>query len=86
VPRDGRGVAGHFTMGSPAGDEARYDDEGPQHMVTIAKPFAVGRFAVRRGAFAIFVEETKHKLNGGCYTWTGSEWKLQSDKSRRSPG
>lgn len=38
--------AGHFLMGSPS-DELGYDDsQGPQHRVTIPKPFAVGRFAV----------------------------------------
>ena len=38
--------AGSFTMGSPAGEQGRDIDESPQHGVTIAKPFAVGRFAV----------------------------------------
>ena len=33
-------------MGSPAEEPEREDDEGPQHKVTIAKPFAMGRFAV----------------------------------------
>jgi len=35
--------AGTFMMGSPEDEEGREDDEGPQHEVTIAKPFAVGR-------------------------------------------
>ncbi len=38
--------AGSFTMGSPKGEPQRSDDEGPQHRVTIPKPFAVGKFAV----------------------------------------
>ena len=38
--------AGSFTMGSPAGEEGRLDSEGPQHKVTIGRPFAVGKFAV----------------------------------------
>ena len=33
--------AGEFMMGSPATEEGRYNNEGPQHKVTIAKPFAV---------------------------------------------
>ena len=33
-------------MGSPAGEEQRDNREGPQHRVTIAQQFAVGRFAV----------------------------------------
>jgi formylglycine-generating enzyme required for sulfatase activity len=35
--------AGKFTMGSPETEEDRLENEGPQHEVTIAKPFAVGR-------------------------------------------
>ncbi len=38
--------AGTFKMGSPASEEGRDDDEGPQHRVTIAKPFAVGKYEV----------------------------------------
>jgi uncharacterized caspase-like protein len=38
--------AGEFMMGSPVGEEGRKDDESPQHKVTIAKPFAVGKFEV----------------------------------------
>ena len=36
--------AGKFLMGSPATEKDRYDDEGPQHEVTIARPFAVSKF------------------------------------------
>jgi formylglycine-generating enzyme required for sulfatase activity len=38
--------AGSFTMGSPVNEVDRGNDEGPQHPVTFAKPFAVGRFSV----------------------------------------
>ena len=38
--------AGHFTMGSPATEAGRYVNEGPQHDVTIAKPFAASKFEV----------------------------------------
>jgi formylglycine-generating enzyme required for sulfatase activity len=38
--------AGKFTMGSPATEEDREEDEGPQHEVTIARPFAVSKFEV----------------------------------------
>ncbi len=37
---------GSFQMGSPSGEEGRWDDEGPQHRVTIDQPFAVGRYEV----------------------------------------
>jgi len=38
--------AGSFLMGSPDTEQGRGKDESPQHRVTLAKPFAVGRFAV----------------------------------------
>jgi formylglycine-generating enzyme required for sulfatase activity len=37
---------GAFTMGSPATEQGRSDSEGPQHKVTIAKPFAVSKYDV----------------------------------------
>ena len=38
--------AGSFMMGSPPSEEGRRDAEGPQRRVTIARPFAVGKFEV----------------------------------------
>jgi formylglycine-generating enzyme required for sulfatase activity len=38
--------AGKFIMGSPESEKERKENEGPQHEVTIAKPFAVGRTEV----------------------------------------
>ena len=38
--------AGSFTMGSPASEDGRDDDEGPQHRVRIREPFAVGVYEV----------------------------------------
>jgi formylglycine-generating enzyme required for sulfatase activity len=37
---------GRFTMGSPVNEKDRNDDEGPRHLVTIGKSFAVGKFDV----------------------------------------
>jgi len=37
---------GSFVMGSPSGEDGRKNYEGPQHQVTIAPPFAVGKFEV----------------------------------------
>ena len=38
--------AGIFVMGSPEGEEARSAAEGPQHRVTFAAPFALGKYPV----------------------------------------
>jgi formylglycine-generating enzyme required for sulfatase activity len=50
--------AGSFTMGSPLDEKDRSDDEGPQHTVTIGKPFAVGKVHVNVDQFAAFAKET----------------------------
>ncbi|WP_295612289.1 SUMF1/EgtB/PvdO family nonheme iron enzyme, partial [uncultured Lamprocystis sp.] len=52
--------AGRFLMGSPT-NESGYSDEGPQHLVTITRPFAIGRHAVTRGEFAAFVGATGYR-------------------------
>jgi formylglycine-generating enzyme required for sulfatase activity len=38
--------AGSFMMGSPSSEPGRERDEGPQHRVSISKPFAVGKYEV----------------------------------------
>jgi len=52
--------SGSFTMGSPENETERLDNEGPQHRVTIAHAFAVGRFAVT------FDEWDACVSDGGC--------------------
>jgi formylglycine-generating enzyme required for sulfatase activity len=45
--------AGTFTMGSPAGEPGRSDDEGPQHQVTI-RPFWMGKTEVTWDEYDLF--------------------------------
>jgi formylglycine-generating enzyme required for sulfatase activity len=40
---------GTFTMGSPDTEEGRFDDEGPQHEVTISQGFYLGQFEITQG-------------------------------------
>ena len=51
---------GSFTMGSPASEPGRNGDEGPQHNVTLMRPFAVGKFALT------FDEWDACAAAGGC--------------------
>jgi formylglycine-generating enzyme required for sulfatase activity len=37
---------GAFTMGAPVTEQGRFDNEGPQRLVTIAKRFAISKFDV----------------------------------------
>ena len=52
--------AGTFLMGSPAGEG--FDDERPQHKVTIAQPFAIAKYE------ATFAEWDACAARGGCRT------------------
>ena len=52
--------AGSFMMGSPASEQRRSVDEGPQHRVTIPSPFAVGVYEVT------FAEWDACVADGGC--------------------
>jgi formylglycine-generating enzyme required for sulfatase activity/uncharacterized caspase-like protein len=52
--------AGSFMMGSPPNEPQRNKNEDPQHKVTFAKAFAVGRFAVTFDEWDVCVAE------GGC--------------------
>jgi formylglycine-generating enzyme required for sulfatase activity len=52
--------AGEFMMGSEASEAGRHFDEGPQPRVTIARPFAVGKFEIT------FAQWDACVLEGGC--------------------
>ena len=60
--------AGSFTMGTPADEPYRLKGEDPQHRVTIAKPFAVGRFTIS------FDEWDACVADGGCGGYKGSDY------------
>jgi formylglycine-generating enzyme required for sulfatase activity/uncharacterized caspase-like protein len=90
--------AGEFTMGSPAPETGRWDNEGPQRKVRIARPFALGRNEVTFAEFERFVEESGYKTEAernvgkkGCFGFnrvapeaTKSEW--QPGRTWRDPG
>jgi formylglycine-generating enzyme required for sulfatase activity len=78
--------AGEFIMGSPQNEDGRNSDEGPQHKVTIAKPFAVARFAATRGGFAAFVRETRRATGEKCWTYEDGKGVERAGRSFRNPG
>lgn len=59
--------SGSFMMGSPPDEPERLEGEGPQHMVTIAKPFAIGKFSVTFEEWDVCV------ANGGCRGYKPSD-------------
>lgn len=78
--------AGSFTMGSPESEKDRRNDEGPQHRVTIGKPFAVGKFHVTVDQFAAFVAETGYDVGSKCRTFEDGKVEERSGRSWRNPG
>ena len=77
--------AGNFKMGSAERDPGDRE-ERPQHRVTIARPFAIGRDTVTRGQFATFANNTGHRTEGGAIVLKGGEWKHDPRASWRDPG
>jgi formylglycine-generating enzyme required for sulfatase activity len=61
--------AGEFLMGSPESEQGRGKDEGPQHKVTFAKPFAVGKFEVTFAEWDACVAENGCKTKPGDENW-----------------
>ncbi|MFZ0256368.1 MAG: SUMF1/EgtB/PvdO family nonheme iron enzyme [Gammaproteobacteria bacterium] len=50
--------AGAFRMGSPEHENGRTNDEGPQHRVTIDRPFAMGKYEVTFDDYDRFARAT----------------------------
>ncbi len=57
---------GAFVMGSPDAEADREVNEGPVRLVTIATPFALGRFEVTVGEFAAFVAAAEYVASAAC--------------------
>src|SRR5215469_18114124 len=58
---------GSFTMGSPTSEPGHSVDENPQHTVTIARQFGIGRFPVT------FDEWDACAADGGCNSYKPSD-------------
>jgi len=61
--------AGEFLMGSPESERGRGKDEGPQHPVTIAQPFAAGKFEVTFNEWDACVADRGCTYNPGDEGW-----------------
>ena len=78
--------AGAFTMGSPDKEKGRNTWEGPQHVVTFARPFAVGKFEVTVDQLAAFVRETGYSAGSTCWTYEDGKFDGRAGRSWRNPG
>lgn len=80
-------TAGSFTMGSPDNEKGRvFMNASPQHRVTIARPFAVGKFEVTLDQFEAFVKETGHGTGLICTTFEQGTYGRRPGRSFRNPG
>ena len=80
--------AGTFTIGSPADEPGRRDDEGPQRKIRIDRPFAVGQYEVTRRQYEAFLRETRHPVSGNCMTdrRKSGTWALDAQTNVHDPG
>ncbi|MEN8216056.1 MAG: formylglycine-generating enzyme family protein [Pseudomonadota bacterium] len=54
---------GRFMMGSPENEKGRDDDEGPQHLVTIA-PFYMSKYPITQSQYQAVMGENPSKFQG----------------------
>jgi formylglycine-generating enzyme required for sulfatase activity len=78
--------AGSFMMGSPASELDRFEDEGPQHRVTVQWT-AVSATPITRAQYATFVSATKRPDPDSCVAMTDAgQFKSRHGLNWRSPG
>lgn len=97
--------AGKFLMGSPEEEQVRcrkdanaageaagewFKNEGPQHEVTISKPFYMGVYHVTKGQFATFVADSGYKTDAEkeswAFAWNGKKFSKVEGASWKTPG
>jgi formylglycine-generating enzyme required for sulfatase activity len=57
-------VAGAFVMGSPEGELWAYDDEGPQHQVTLTRGFWLGDTPVTQALWKVVMQDNPSRFQG----------------------
>lgn len=57
--------AGSYVMGTPDDELGRQPDEGPQHTVTFAKPFAISRYQVTAGELDAWIKASGVTIGSG---------------------
>jgi formylglycine-generating enzyme required for sulfatase activity len=72
--------AGSFMMGLPESNDRS------RHKVTIARPFAVGKFEITRGEFAEFVRDNGRAAGDKCSTFESGKWEERAARSFDNPG
>ncbi|MDR3113923.1 MAG: formylglycine-generating enzyme family protein [Treponema sp.] len=64
---------GSFQMGSPASEAGRYDDEGPQHRVTV-KSFSIGKYEVTQKEWVELMRSNPSNFKGDTLPIENVSW------------
>ncbi len=75
---------GDFLMGSEDGEEGR--PEGPIHVVSIKRPFALARTETTVAEFRAFVDATDYQPERECRTLIAGSWSNSLDYDWTNPG
>jgi formylglycine-generating enzyme required for sulfatase activity len=75
--------AGSFVMGSPARETGRFQNEGPQHAITV-KAFALGKYPVTNEEFLKFLQATGYSPMP-CNTLLNQTWHSMGQGRAYSP-
>ena len=66
--------AGTFMMGSPDSEMDRWDVEGPQHQVTISKPFYMGKYEVTQAQWQAVMGSNPSYFKGNNFPVESISW------------
>jgi formylglycine-generating enzyme required for sulfatase activity len=85
--------AGSFLMGTAEGEQMIDSRTGkpvtndlPQHRVTLAEPFAIGKYEITVGEFREFVTATGHEQQGTCMEFGSGSFKFSKDINWNNTG
>jgi uncharacterized protein (TIGR02996 family) len=74
---------GRFVMGSPEREKGRWDDEGPQHAVTITRGFYLGIHSVTRAQWEVLREDSPGRFREPDHPVTNVSWFQAQEFCRR---
>ncbi|MBU6175929.1 MAG: SUMF1/EgtB/PvdO family nonheme iron enzyme, partial [Planctomycetes bacterium] len=75
---------GRFWMGSPSGEKGRYADEGPFRIVTITRPYAIGRHLVTQEQYKAVMNDNPSQFAGEAHLPVDRvSWNQATDFCRR---
>lgn len=78
--------AGRFRMGAAETEPEFEANESPRHDVTIARPFAAGRYEVTVGEYRAFMAATGHAASSHCLTNEADDTALRDGRGPLAPG